>query len=132
MKLFSRTAAKLMLASSLFLAAAGGAFAQKAVVKSKAATTKAAVAAKGLPAAKTTTITLQVGAPGPGGGTVFYENPNYAKDGWRYLEAFWTDDMFGLPYAKASAAVSAIRTARSRQDSTSFPAEKRQFRSTST
>ena len=117
MKLLSRTAAKLMLASSLFLAAAGGAFAQKAVVKSKAATTKAAVAAKGLPAAKTTTITLQVGAPGPGGGTVFYENPNYAKDGWRYLEAFWTDDMFGLPYEKASAAVSDFNAAKGKAGS---------------
>ncbi len=28
-----------------------------------------------------------VGELGPSGGYVFYENPNYATDGWRYLEA---------------------------------------------
>jgi len=28
-----------------------------------------------------------VGATGPGGGVIFYENPNYIADGWRYLEA---------------------------------------------
>lgn len=31
--------------------------------------------------------TLQVGGIGPSGGYVFYENPNYATDGWRYMEA---------------------------------------------
>jgi prepilin-type N-terminal cleavage/methylation domain-containing protein len=28
---------------------------------------------------------------GPAGGIIFYENPNYATDGWRYLEAAPTD-----------------------------------------
>ena len=28
-----------------------------------------------------------VGDIGPAGGFIFYENPNYASDGWRYLEA---------------------------------------------
>ena len=28
-----------------------------------------------------------LGDIGPAGGYIFYENPNYAADGWRYLEA---------------------------------------------
>ncbi len=31
---------------------------------------------------------------GPAGGLIFYINPNYATDGWRYLEA-WTSDEVG-------------------------------------
>jgi hypothetical protein len=31
--------------------------------------------------------TYSVGDTGPSGGYVFYENPNYIADGWRYLEA---------------------------------------------
>src|SRR5207249_5347840 len=27
-----------------------------------------------------------IGDIGPAGGFIFYENPNYARDGWRYLE----------------------------------------------
>ncbi len=48
-------------------------------------------------------ITCKIGAPGLGGGTVFFENPNYSKDGYRYLEAFWSDETLRLPYSKATA-----------------------------
>ena len=32
-------------------------------------------------------VTYSIGDTGPSGGLVFYENPDYATDGWRYLEA---------------------------------------------
>ena len=32
---------------------------------------------------------------GPAGGWIFYVNPNYAKDGWRYLEAAPFDQSAG-------------------------------------
>jgi len=32
------------------------------------------------------TLSYAVGGTGPAGGIVFYENPNYAADGWRYIE----------------------------------------------
>ncbi len=33
------------------------------------------------------TAGFAVGDIGPAGGFIFYENPNYASEGWRYLEA---------------------------------------------
>lgn len=33
----------------------------------------------------------QIGSTGPAGGLVFYENPDYATDGWKYLEAAPSD-----------------------------------------
>jgi hypothetical protein len=41
-----------------------------------------------------------IGDRGPAGGWIFYENPNYANDGWRYLEAArpeteWIDKEWG-------------------------------------
>jgi uncharacterized protein len=39
-----------------------------------------------------------VGDVGPAGGFIFYENPNYAKDGWRYLEAAPFDQSAGAKW----------------------------------
>jgi hypothetical protein len=38
------------------------------------------------------------GDTGPAGGFIFYENPNYAKDGWRYLEAAPFDQSAGAKW----------------------------------
>jgi uncharacterized repeat protein (TIGR02543 family) len=38
-----------------------------------------------------------IGDYGPAGGIIFYDNPNYAIDGWRYLEA-WVADEPGSGY----------------------------------
>jgi DUF1680 family protein len=39
-----------------------------------------------------------VGDVGPAGGFIFYENPNYEKDGWRYLEAAPFDQSLGAKW----------------------------------
>jgi DUF1680 family protein len=39
-----------------------------------------------------------VGDVGPAGGFIFYENPNYTRDGWRYLEAAPFDQSAGAPW----------------------------------
>ncbi len=39
-----------------------------------------------------------VGDVGPGGGLIFHVNPNYAADGWRYLEAAPFDQSAGAPW----------------------------------
>ena len=39
-----------------------------------------------------------VGDVGPSGGLIFYENPNYSKDGWRYLEAAPYDQSAGAKW----------------------------------
>lgn len=39
-----------------------------------------------------------VGDTGPAGGVVFYENPRYAEDGWRYLEAAPCDQSTGAKW----------------------------------
>ena len=54
---------------------------------------------------------------GPAGGFIFYENPNYAADGWRYLEAAPFDqsarrEVGLLPHAIAGARGTAIGTGR--------------------
>jgi uncharacterized protein len=40
----------------------------------------------------------QPGDTGPAGGLIFYVNPNYQKDGWRYLEAAPADQSLGAPW----------------------------------
>jgi hypothetical protein len=39
-----------------------------------------------------------IGDVGPAGGFIFYENPNYVRDGWRYLEAAPFDQSAGAPW----------------------------------
>jgi hypothetical protein len=39
-----------------------------------------------------------IGDTGPAGGFIFHENPNYAKDGWRYLEAAPVDQSAGAKW----------------------------------
>jgi len=41
---------------------------------------------------------FQVGDIGPAGGFIFYQNPNYARDGWRYLEAAPFDQSSGAKW----------------------------------
>ncbi|HYM24254.1 MAG TPA: beta-L-arabinofuranosidase domain-containing protein [Vicinamibacterales bacterium] len=41
---------------------------------------------------------LIAGDAGPAGGFIFYENPNYERDGWRYLEAAPFDQSAGAPW----------------------------------
>ena len=47
-----------------------------------------------------------VGDVGPAGGFIFYENPNYARDGWRYLEAAPFDQSAGAPWGCFRRAIS--------------------------
>jgi len=44
------------------------------------------------------TSAFAVGDVGPAGGFIFYENSNYARDGWRYLEAAPFDQSAGAPW----------------------------------
>ena len=44
------------------------------------------------------TAGYSIGDTGPAGGFIFYENPNYAKDGWRYLEAAPFDQSAGASW----------------------------------
>jgi DUF1680 family protein len=44
------------------------------------------------------TAGLVAGDIGPSGGFIFYENPNYVRDGWRYLEAAPFDQSAGAPW----------------------------------
>lgn len=39
-----------------------------------------------------------IGDTGPAGGTIFYVNKNYTKDGWRFLEAAPADQSAGAPW----------------------------------
>jgi hypothetical protein len=39
-----------------------------------------------------------LGDVGPAGGLIFYVNPNYARDGWRFLEAAPFDQSAGAPW----------------------------------
>jgi hypothetical protein len=39
-----------------------------------------------------------IGDVGPAGGFIFYDNPNHAKDGWRYLEAAPFDQSAGAKW----------------------------------
>ena len=40
-----------------------------------------------------------IGDVGPAGGLIFYENPKYASDGWRYLEAAPFDQSAGAKWS---------------------------------
>lgn len=80
--------------------------ASKTAVKPKVSAATLSGAKAGL--AASSVLTCDIGAPGPGGGTVFLENKNWQKDGWRYLEAYWSDDTIGVKYAESSKLVSAI------------------------
>jgi DUF1680 family protein len=44
------------------------------------------------------TVGYAIGDVGPAGGWIFYENPNHAADGWRYLEAAPFDQSGGAPW----------------------------------
>jgi uncharacterized protein len=55
------------------------------------------------------TAGLAVGDTGPAGGFVFYENPNYAADGWRYLEAAPFDQSAGAKWGCFRRAIDGAR-----------------------
>jgi uncharacterized protein len=44
------------------------------------------------------TADYEIGDTGPAGGFIFYDNPNYAADGWRYLEAAPFDQSAGAKW----------------------------------
>ena len=44
------------------------------------------------------TKAYEVGDTGPAGGLIFYVNPNFAADGWRFLEAAPVDQSAGAPW----------------------------------
>jgi len=50
-----------------------------------------------------------IGDIGPAGGIIFHENPNYAADGWRYLEAAPLDQSDGARWGCFRTAVSGAR-----------------------
>jgi DUF1680 family protein len=50
-----------------------------------------------------------VGDTGPAGGLIFYTNPNFAADGWRYLEAAPVDQSLGAKWGCFRAAISGAR-----------------------
>jgi hypothetical protein len=50
-----------------------------------------------------------LGDTGPAGGLIFYENPNYAKDGWRYLEAAPFDQSAGAKWGCFRSAIAGAR-----------------------
>ncbi|MGE5836488.1 MAG: beta-L-arabinofuranosidase domain-containing protein [Acidobacteriota bacterium] len=50
-----------------------------------------------------------IGDTGPAGGFIFYENPNYAADGWRYLEAAPFDQSAGATWGCFRQAIAGAR-----------------------
>jgi uncharacterized protein len=50
-----------------------------------------------------------IGDTGPAGGLIFYENPNYATDGWRYLEAALYDQSAGARWGCFRKAIAGAR-----------------------
>jgi DUF1680 family protein len=52
---------------------------------------------------------LAVGDIGPSGGFIFYENLNYVRDGWRYLEAAPFDQSAGAPWGCFRRAITGAR-----------------------
>jgi len=55
------------------------------------------------------TAEYAVGDPGPAGGLIFCVNPNYAADGWRYLEAAPFDQSAGAPWGCFRTAIPGAR-----------------------
>ncbi len=51
------------------------------------------------------------GDTGPAGGLIFYVNPNYAADGWRYLEAAPVDQSLGAKWGCFRKALAGARGA---------------------
>jgi DUF1680 family protein len=51
----------------------------------------------------------RIGDTGPAGGLIFYENPNYAADGWRYLEAAPFDQSEGAKWGCFRTAIPGAR-----------------------
>jgi len=51
----------------------------------------------------------RIGDVGPAGGWIFYDNPNYATDGWRYLEAAPFDQSTGAPWGCFRRAIEGAR-----------------------
>jgi hypothetical protein len=51
----------------------------------------------------------KVGDTGPAGGWIFFDNPNYAKDGWRYLEAAPVDQSAGAKWGCFRRSISGAR-----------------------
>lgn len=100
-KIFAAFAAAAMLSLGFGYAAS------KATVKTKTSS-RAAVAALATKGGAVEVLTCDIGAPGPGGGTVFLENSNWQKDGWRYLEAYWSDETIGVKYSDGTKLASAV------------------------
>jgi hypothetical protein len=50
-----------------------------------------------------------IGDTGPAGGLIFYENPNHATDGWRYLEAALYDQSSGAKWGCFRKAIAGAR-----------------------
>jgi DUF1680 family protein len=50
-----------------------------------------------------------IGDTGPAGGLIFYDNPNYAADGWRYLEAMPFDQSAGAKWGCFRTAIPGAR-----------------------
>jgi hypothetical protein len=55
------------------------------------------------------TAELEPGDTGPAGGVIFYKNPNYAADGWRYLEAAPVDQSAGAKWGCFRRAIAGAR-----------------------
>jgi len=55
------------------------------------------------------TADYEPGDVGPAGGFIFYKNPNYARDGWRYLEAAPFDQSAGAKWGCFRQAITGAR-----------------------
>jgi DUF1680 family protein len=55
------------------------------------------------------TAEFEPGDTGPAGGVIFYKNPNYATDGWRYLEAAPVDQSAGAKWGCFRRAIAGAR-----------------------
>lgn len=99
---------KLIAAFVAFGLLSGGiASAQKSAVKAK--TAKSAKASAVTKKVASRVRDYNVGDIGPGGGFIFLENKNYKSDGWRYLEAYWSDELFNVKYEDGAKLVSKLR-----------------------
>jgi hypothetical protein len=53
-------------------------------------------------------VEYNIGDPGPAGGLIFYVNPNYETDGWRYLEAAPGDQSTSIQWCNGNFEVGEI------------------------